>query len=246
MVTACFRVYAELNEFLPRRWRWQDFPMACARGATTKHMIEAIGIPHTEVDLILVDGRAVGFDHRLRPGERVSVYPRCTAFGNSCPSLLREAPPPSAFIADSHLGALARLLRMAGFDTLYRNDYADREIVAIAVAQSRIVLSRDRDLLKRRAVAHGCYVHATVPAQQFSEVVRRLDLEGAMQPFSRCLRCNAPLHEIARDAVRDRLPPSVRSAQTHFSQCRDCRRIYWPGTHWQSMRDRLDASLRTP
>jgi uncharacterized protein with PIN domain len=245
MVTV--RVYAELNEFLPRRWRGQDFLTASAPGATTKHMIEAIGIPHTEVDLILVDGQAAGFDHRLRQGERVSVYPRFTEIDITCLSPLRAAPPRvSRFIADSHLGALARLLRMAGFDTLYRNDYADREIVGIAVTQSRIVLSRDRDLLKRRALDHGCYVHATVPAQQFGEVVRRLDLAHAMQPFSRCLRCNAPLHGIARDEVRDRLPPSVRSAQTHFSQCRVCRRIYWPGTHWRSMRDRLDASLRAP
>jgi uncharacterized protein with PIN domain len=243
-VTARFRCYAELNAFLPFECRWQEMAVPCAREATTKHMIEALGIPHTEVELILVDGQAVGFDHRLQQGERVSVYPHFTALDITAMIGVRQAPVAvGRFIADSHLGGLARLLRMAGFDTLYRNDYADREIVRIAVEQGRIVLTRDRDLLKHRAVTHGCYVHAIVPARQFGEIVRRLGLARSMQPLSRCLKCNALLFDVAKAAVSELLPPLVSANRMRFTACPVCRRIYWQGTHWQRMRDFLHAAL---
>jgi len=244
MVAACFRVYAELNDFLPPKWRQREFSLACARDATTKHMIEAIGVPHTEVELVLVNGEAVGFDHRLRDDERVSIYPHFSAFDiTPLHRLCEPALPGRRFIADAHLGGLARLLRMAGFDTLYRNDYADREIVHIAAIQGRIVLTRDRDLLKQRAVSHGCYIHAIAPVRQLRELAQRLDLARRMRPFSRCLSCNSLLCEIAKDGVSERLPPAVREKQTRFRCCPDCRRIFWPGTHWRHMRELLDAAL---
>jgi hypothetical protein len=193
MITVTFRFYEELNDFLPPERRWHAFPAPCARAATTKHMIEALGVPHTEVDLILVNGESSGFNYLLRDGDRVSVYPRFETLDIA--PLLRVRRRPlrvSRFIADAHLGGLAHLLRMAGFDTLYRNDYTDREIAQIAAREGRIVLTRDRDLLKYRNITHGCYLHAIKPAQQFRELVQRLDLARSMRPCSRCLRCNAP------------------------------------------------------
>ncbi|MFZ4537956.1 Mut7-C RNAse domain-containing protein [Propionivibrio sp.] len=245
MVTATFRFYEELNDFLPPEWRRQEFSAPCARAATTKHMIEALGVPHTEVELILVNGESVGLDHLLKDGDRVSIYPRFEAFDITPLMRVRERPlRVTRFIADAHLGGLARLLRMAGFDTLYRNDYQDREIAQIAGQQGRIVLTRDRDLLKHRAVTHGCYVHAIKPAQQLSEIMQRLDLARSMQPFTLCLQCNAPLHSIAKEDVLERLPPSVRTNHTRFTTCHLCQRIFWPGTHWERMRELVDASVQ--
>jgi len=242
MVTATFRFYEELNDFLPPARRKQDFTIPCARAATTKHMIEALGVPHTEVELILVNGVSVGFDRMLNDGDRVAVYPRFEALDISPLLRVREWPlRETKFVADAHLGGLARLLRMAGFDTLYRNDYADAEIAAIAVAEQRILLTRDRELLKLRDLTHGCYVRALKPPHQFREIVDRLDLRRSLRPFTRCLSCNAPLRDVAKAEVLDALPPSVRANQERFTTCDACGRVYWPGSHWRRMQTLLSG-----
>lgn len=237
-----FRFYEELNDFLPPERRKQDFDVTCPRRATTKHMIEALGVPHTEVELILVNGESVGFDRLLDDDDRVAVYPKFEAFDVS--SLLRVRSAPlrvMRFIADAHMGGLAKLLRMAGFDTLYDNGFDDDEIAAIASREGRIVLSRDRDLLKRREITHGCYVRALNPRQQLREIFQRLDLAGMARPMTLCLRCNAPLHAIDKELIVDQLPPSVRANKHDFSTCDVCRRVFWEGTHWQRMRQFLDS-----
>src|SRR5690606_34166585 len=153
MVTATFRFYEELNNFLAPERRRRPFSRHCARAATTKHMIEALGVPHTEVELVLVNGESVGFDRLLREGDRVAVYPKFEALDVS--ELLRVRTRPlrtMRFVADAHLGGLARMLRMAGFDTLYDNSFQDGEIAALSVDEQRIVLTRDRELLKRREI----------------------------------------------------------------------------------------------
>lgn len=236
MVTATFRFYEELNDFLPPEHRRREFAAACAEAATTKHMIEALGVPHTEVELILVNGESVGFDRRLRDKDRVAIYPKFEALDVTPLLRVREQPLRSTqFIADAHLGGLARLLRMAGFDTLYDNGYHDREIAEIAVRDKRIVLTRDRDLLKLRSITHGCYVHALHPPEQLREIMTRLDLARSARPFSLCLVCNAPLHPIDKAAVLDRLPPSVRDSHQHFTGCDVCHRVFWQGSHWRRM-----------
>jgi len=240
MVTATFRFYEELNDFLPAGRRQREFSVACAENATSKHMIEALGVPHTEVELILVNGESVGFDRRLREGERVAVYPKFEAFDITPLLRVREQPLRNPkFIADAHLGALARRLRMAGFDTLYDNHYQDREIADIAVCEGRIVLTRDRELLKQRSITHGCYVHRLKPAQQFLEIMDRLDLARSARPLSLCLVCNAPLRVIDKAAVLERLPPSVRAGHERFSTCDVCKRVFWEGSHWRRMQEWL-------
>eukprot|EP01034_Spumella_vulgaris_P033824 gene33824-41727_t len=189
MVTATFRFYEELNDFLPPERRRRAFDAPCARAATVKHMIEALGVPHTEVELVLVNGDSCGFERLLADGDRVAVNPKFERFDVSTLLRVREQPLRALgqglrFIADAHLGGLARLLRMAGFDTLYDNHIHDREIEVIAAGQHRIVLTRDRDLLKRRGVTHGCYVRALKPELQLREIVGRLDLAGSMRPFT--------------------------------------------------------------
>lgn len=244
MVTANFRFYAELNEFLAPARRGREFASPCARAATTKHMIEALGVPHTEVELVLVNGESVGFGHLLCEGDRVAVYPKFEAL--DVMPLLRvrgRTLGVMRFIADAHLGGLARLLRMTGFDTLYDNHFRDDEIERIARVQGRIVLTRDRELLKRRGITHGCYVHALRSPQQLREIIDRLDLARDARPFTLCLCCNAPLHAIEKHRVAAMLPPTVRDHYERFSVCDLCHRVFWEGSHWRRMRSIVDGLL---
>jgi uncharacterized protein with PIN domain len=244
MATATFRFYEELNGFLAPQRRGRDFACRCARTASAKHMIEALGVPHTEVELVLVNGESVGFDRLLADGDRVAVYPKFETFDITPLLRVREQPlRVIRFVADAHLGALARGLRMAGFDTLYDNRFRDAEVARLAAAQQRIVLTRDRDLLKRRAISHGCTVHALRPEQQLREVFDRLDLTRSARPFTRCLSCNAPLRRIEAARAASRVPPAVRERHQRFSACEGCARVFWEGSHWQRMRDRIAALL---
>ncbi|MBW8902284.1 MAG: Mut7-C ubiquitin/RNAse domain-containing protein [Massilia sp.] len=244
VVTATFRFYGELNDFLARERRGRSFPTPCARAATTKHMIEALGVPHTEVELVLVNGVPAGLDDILEDGDRVAVYPRFTTLPVADVARLELRPPGRVrFVADAHLGGLARLLRMAGFDTIYRNTLHDAEIEAIALDERRAVLTRDRELLKRRGIEYGCYVRALKAEAQLREVVDRFGLAERMRPFTRCLSCNAPLRPIAKADVLDRLPPRVAATQDEFSTCDCCHGVFWKGSHWQRMAGVLDTVL---
>jgi uncharacterized protein len=147
------------------------------------------------------------------------------------------------FIADAHMGGLARLLRMAGFDTLYDNNFQDSKIEAIVERDGRILLTRDRELLKRRTITHGCYVHALKPAQQLCEIFGRLDLARSVRPFTLCLECNTALHSIDKTEVLMRIPPFIREHFDHFSTCDTCQRIFWKGSHWQRMLALLDECM---
>ncbi len=238
-----FRFYEELNDFLPRALRRSTFSYSVAGTRSVKDAIEAIGVPHTEVDLILVDGDSVGFDRILRGGERVAVYPVFERLDIAPLQHLRPCPlRDSRFVLDVHLGKLARHLRMAGFDSLYRNDYRDHELINAALAERRIILTRDLGLLKQRLVTHGYFVRATDPMQQLREVVRALQLEASFAPFTRCRECNDLLHDVAKTEVLERLPQKVRAAYDRFQLCRGCGRIYWTGTHYIRLRRLLDLA----
>lgn len=229
MVTATFHFHGELNDFLPAARRQQALTTSCARAATAKHMIEALGVPHTEVGLLQINGVAAGLDRMLQEGDQVSIFP-----GNPPPPL------PVLFVADAHLGGLARLLRMAGFDTLYDNAFHDAEIAAISAQQQRIVLTRDRDLLIRKEIMHGCYVRALKAEPQAQQVLARYRLAQQARPFTLCLHCNAPLHPVAKSEVEAALPPQVHTLHQTFRRCDVCARVYWKGSHWQ----RMDSLLR--
>jgi len=244
MVTATFRFYGELNDFLARERRGRAFATPCARAATTKHMVEALGVPHTEVELVLVNGEPAGLDDILEDGDRVAVYPRFTLLPVADVARLDQRPPGRVrFVADAHLGGLARLLRMAGFDTIYRNTLHDAEIEAVALDERRAVLTRDRELLKRRGIEYGCYVRALKAEAQLREVVDRFGLAERMRPFTLCLSCNAPLRPVAKADVLDRLPPRVAAVQDEFSTCDRCHGVFWKGSHWQRMAAVLDSVL---
>ena len=168
-----FRFYEELNDFLPPARRKRDFAIPYNR-ASVKDMIESLGVPHTEVDLILANGISVDFSYLVRPGDRISVYPEFESFDIAGLTRLRPEPlRQPRFVLDTHLGKLARYLRLLGFDTLYSNSYSDAELARISAGgDKRILLTRDHGLLKRAQVTHGYFVREIVPELQAREAIR--------------------------------------------------------------------------
>jgi uncharacterized protein with PIN domain len=237
MPSVTIRFYEELNDFLPENRRKQPSVVECASGCTAKAIIEDMGVPHTEVDLILAQGRSVGFEYRLRDGDVLSVYPVFESWDMSGLSLVRALPlREPRFVLDVHLGKLARLLRMLGFDARYENDSSDEELVLTARNEKRIILTRDRGLLKRRTVTHGYLLRSLVPREQLAEVLRRFDLGGRIHMFSLCIVCNVPILRVDKASVVALLPPVVAASYADFSRCPRCRRVFWRGTHWESMK----------
>ncbi|MBB3061809.1 Mut7-C RNAse domain-containing protein [Microbulbifer rhizosphaerae] len=236
MASVTFRFYRELNDFLPRHRRQRAFVREYVPTDSVKDAIENVGVPHTEVDLVLVNGKSVDFAYRLRDGDRVSVYPVFEALDISDVTRLRPRPlRVTRFVLDCHLGRLAGYLRMLGFDSLFRGDYHDDTLLRISVEQRRILLTRDLELLKRKQLRRGYYVRATRPRQQLAEVVQRLQLERKALPFSRCIACNGLLAEVSKGAVEPLLPENTRRYFHEFFQCGDCRRVYWKGSHFERM-----------
>lgn len=246
-VIATFRFYAELNDFLAPHLRHRSFEHEFEGTPSVKDRIESLGVPHTEVDLLLIDGRSADFGRLLRGAERIAVYPVFEAFDVSSASRLRPAPlREPRFIVDVHLGRLAGYLRALGFDTLYANDFSDEHIIVTAQDEHRIILTRDTGLLKDGRVTHGRYVHAIDPPRQLREVVDRFQLDDLFEPFSRCIRCNGELRSIDADALfgpvaEGQIPTGVLERFDTFTRCRDCGRVYWPGSHQDRLRERFGS-----
>lgn len=241
---AQFRFYAELNDFLPAEKRMVPFEYEFCGEQSVKHLIEAAGVPHTEVDLILINGEPSDFARIVADGDRVAVYPMFEAFDvgpvtRVRPDALREP----RFVLDAHLGRLAAYLRMMGFDTRHQQDADDVELAAISAAEHRILLTRDRELLKRRAVTHGYYVRDSDPRRQLVEVVRRFDLVRLVVPFRRCLRCNTVLEPARRKDVLDAVPDRSRKHFNDFRRCPGCGRVYWGGSHYRRMSRLIDETI---
>jgi uncharacterized protein with PIN domain len=239
-----FRFYAELNDFLPPARRGVAFPHRFDIPAAVKDLIEAAGVPHPEVDLILANGESVDFGYRVQDGDRISVYPVFETLDIT--PILRVRPQPLRrirFVLDTHLGRLAAYLRLMGFNALYRNDYSDEELARISKDERRILLTRDRGLLKRSQVTHGYCVRDTNPRRQLAEVVHRFDLFGSARAFTRCLRCNGLLCPVSIEAVGHLLAPEITDRYVEFSQCQSCGRVYWPGSHYRRLRQLVDGIL---
>ena len=238
------RFYAELNDFLAPAKRGISIVHEFDIPAAVKDLIEANGVPHTEVDLILANGQSVDFGYRVQDGDRISVYPVFETLDIT--PLLRVRPEPlrhTRFVLDTHLGRLAAYLRLMGFDTLYRNDYRDEELADISRDERRILLTKDRGLLKRSQVTHGYCVRATDPRQQLLEVFRRFDLRGAARPFTHCLRCNGLLRPVPKESVGHLISSAMAERYEEYTQCGSCGRIYWPGSHHRRMRQLVNGIL---
>jgi len=239
------RFYEELNDFLPPRYRKRTFPVACAEQRSVKDLIESQGVPHTEVDLILVDGEPAGFDYLLTRDVRVAVYPAFETLDISAVSKLGRPPLRRIrFVADVHLGTLSRRLRLLGFDCLYNPEHDDADLARTSAALNRVLLTRDRGLLKRAVVTHGLFLHSDRPMEQVREVMQRLDLARLARPFTRCVRCNGLLREVRQKAdVRTRVPPRTYDSVDSYFTCDACGKAYWKGAHWERLQQIIEHAL---
>jgi uncharacterized protein len=242
MTEVTVRVYGPLNDFLPPERRQTSSARSVDGHPSVKDVVESHGVPHPEIDLILVNGVSVDFEHPVQDGDRVAVFPRTTSVDIS--TLTRVRPKPLTdirFVADVHLGKLARRLRLAGLDTAYDNDADDATLARTAAREARILLTRDKDLLKRRSISHAYFIRETDVHRQFVEVLRRFGPIDS-QPFSRCLRCNAILADVPKSAVEGTLPPRTRQHHEVFYKCPGCGRVYWRGSHWARLTAALHAA----
>ena len=235
---ASFRFYAELNDFLPQAQRKRQIEQVFEPPVPVRHLIETLGIPHTEVEVVLVNGESVDLECPVQDGDQVSVYPMFESLDISPVLKIRQSPLRNPrFLADAHLGKLAHLLRMLGFDTLYFNDAGDRHLAGLSADQGRVLLTRDKALLMRRRVMHGCFIRSTEPRRQLHQVLCRMDLLHMLRPFSRCMECNSPLQSVAKDRVIEKLPIGVARHYNAFWRCTGCARVYWKGHHYRAMQD---------
>jgi hypothetical protein len=240
MALATLRFYEELNDFLPQAQRKRDLPLRFDEPAPVRHLVETCGVPHTEVEIVLLNGESVDLEARVRDGDRLAVYPVFESFDVRPALRIRPEPLRSLrFAADAHLGRLARDLRLLGFDTWFENDAGDDALARLSAEEGRVLLTRDRQLLMRREVTRGCYLRAARPEEQLAYVVKRLQLCGAMRPFSRCTACNAEVVAVPRDVVIDQVPVGVAKRRDRYWSCPGCGRVYWQGTHWRAMAGRV-------
>ncbi len=244
MTVAAVRMYGELNDFLPAGLRQETIPYAFQGTPAVKDAIEALGVPHVEVELVLLNGESVDFAARMGDGDRLAVYPKFESLDvRGILRVRREPLRRIAFLLDSHLGKLARFLRLLGLDAAHANECRDEDLVASAARAERIILTRDRELLKRGAVTHGYWVRSTDPIEQAREVVRRFDLVSQVRPFTRCLACGDHLAPVAKEEVLDRIPPRVAAWRDEYLRCAGCRKLYWEGTHHPRLRATVDRIL---
>lgn len=237
MPRAAVRFYAELNDHLAPANRYRTLHKEFAVPGSVKDLIESFGVPHTEVDLVTVNGESAEFSCLVQDNDRVAAYPVFESIDITAATRLRSRPlREPGFVLDVHLGRLAAYLRMLGLDAAYTNSAGDAELARISVDEHRILLTRDRGLLMRSAVTHGYWLRETAPRLQTAEIVRRFDLARRIEPFRRCMACNSPLVPADREEIAGRVPPGVAASRQEFRECPACRRVYWQGTHYQRMR----------
>lgn len=238
---ATYRFHGDLLPLLRRRWRTGNpVVQPVTRAASIKDAIESFGLPHTEVGALTCNGNPIDFSWPIEANRQFDVFPVPFPWDPTLPTLLRPAPLPGlAFLVDLTVGRLARSLRSAGFDTLYEPSWGDRDILQALARQPRLLLSRNRDLLKRKQVAFGRLIRTGTPSEQLREVLDLLGIASPARPFSRCLECNALLQPVAKAEILHRLEPlTIRYFDT-FQICRVCDKIYWPGSHVDRMRQTL-------
>ena len=232
------RFHGDLNVFLGSKAGDAVIERRLAEKTSIKDIIESCGVPHPEVDLFLVDEQTVGFDHTLANDAKVEVFPvqnRGTVHTDKRLQTIGI----SRFVADGHLGGLTRNLRLLGFDVAYRQNADDRQLLEVMARENRALLTRDRRLLMHSIVQHGYYPRSQNPDEQTIEVVRRFDISELIAPFTRCLRCNAPLEEATKADVIDKLEPLTKIYYNQFHRCPDCKQIYWSGSHFPKLQKRI-------
>lgn len=239
------RFYEELNDFLPPDKRKKRFEHSFIDRTSIKDMIESLGIPHTKIDLILVNGNSVDFSYLVNDGDDISVYPMFESLDITNFQHLRAKPlRKPKFILGVHLGTLVKYMRMLGLDTLYQNNYKDEEIVRISIKERRAILTRDKGILKRSEVTHGYWIRKTRVDEQIDEVITRFDLRSQIHILTRCLLCNSLLKKVKKEKIAHRLPRKVKEFQNEFYYCKQCDKIFWKGSHYTKMKGIIEKLVQ--
>jgi len=245
LTTAYFRFYGSLNDFLPKSLEHRTFAHTVKGRPSVKDTLEALGVPHPEIDGIIVNNRAENFFYQLQAGDKIHIYPyRYNGKFRWRRHLVPIVALPPKFVCDSHLGKLVRHLRLLGFDSVYKTVFPDTEIIQIGVRENRIILTRDKGILKNRAVQYGYWLRSVHPQKRLIEVVTRFRLSSKIRPFTLCLECNGRIKRIVKDRIKEKLPPLVQKYYRLFFICEACRKIYWKGSHHHRMM-RIIQSART-
>ena len=240
------RFHEELNDFLRPEQRGIEISHELKQTRSVKDLVESIGVPHTEIDLIIVNGESVNFDYLVQGGDQIKLYPvlKASVFESLDISPLRHCQPEllltPRFVLDVHLGRLAAYLRMLGFDTLYSNDYDDPTLANISVDEHRTLLTCDRQLLMRKQITHGYFVRARQPQQQLLEILSRFDLYNNQKPFTRCMHCNGKTQPVDKQEIEDQLLAKTKKYYNDFFQCSTCEKIYWKGSHYLKMKTMIN------
>lgn len=242
--TAFLRFYEELNNFLPQDKRKKTIEYSFYIPCSIKDAIESQGIPHTEVDLIIKEGESIDFSYLLKDKDRIAIYPKFESLDISKLNRIRSEPLRSIkFILDVHLGKLTRYLRLCGFDSLYENNLEDTTIINIAKDENRIILTRDKGILKNSKVTHGYWLRSDNPEEQLKEVVQRFDLENKISLFTRCTVCNGKIRKVNKKSIEKDLLAGTKSFYKEFYQCSNCNKIYWKGSHYTNMKEKIQKIL---
>jgi uncharacterized protein len=237
--TVRLNLHGDLDFFLRSAARGRCIERTLSEKTSVKDVIESYGVPHPEVDLILVNGQPVDFDFTLANDAAIELYP----VGAGLPRFKKKRLQPATavrFVADGHLGTLARNLRLLGFDVAYDPQPGDRQLLDTMKRENRALLTRDRRLLMHAVVETGYCPRSQNADEQTVEVIRRFDLLGSVAPFTRCLRCNASLRKVSKAEVIERLEPLTKIYYEQFRRCTGCGQIYWAGSHFSKLQKRLE------
>ncbi|WP_405535435.1 Mut7-C ubiquitin/RNAse domain-containing protein [Streptomyces sp. NBC_00075] len=225
----------ELRLFVPAERRAGRTTVVTDGSSSLGHVVESLGVPLTEAGRLLVDGREMPVSHVPVAGETVEVA-----------AVVRPQRVPGAplrFLLDVHLGTLARRLRLLGVDAAYESeDIGDPALAAQSAAERRVLLSRDRGLLRRRELWAGAYVYSDRPDDQLRDVLDRF--APALVPWTRCTACNGRLERADKETVGERLEHGTRRTYDVFAQCVDCERLYWRGAHHARLEAIVAGAMR--
>jgi uncharacterized protein with PIN domain len=242
---AYFRFHGDLEALVHEKFSRGKTGYHFQGSPGVKDVIEAMGVPHTEVDVILANGKSVTFEYQLKGLDDIQLFPPGANCAEKKRHHLCSKPIGSvAFIADVHLGSLARKLRLLGFDTLYQNDIDDRELIERGVFEDRVILTKDRGVLKHKRVNYGYLVRGLKLNTQVLEVLRRYDLYHQIHLFARCTVCNNFLEEVSKPVIAHLLKPNTKKYFDQFHLCKGCQRIYWKGSHFNQINEWANALLR--
>lgn len=234
--TVTLHFTGNLYNLLAKTHRNKSIMSSLDQNRSIKDLVESYGVPHTEIDAILVNGQPVDFSYHVQNNDVIIIYPAGQTLDNpDLTPLQPDLPDDIKFIADTHLGKLARYLRLCGFDTLYQNNYDDITLANHSSDENQILLTRDKKLLMRKQVIHGYFVRHTEPDQQLIEVLQRFHLQHQLKPFTRCMTCNGYLQPVAKVTIDQQLEENTRRYFNAFWQCAKCHQIYWKGSHYDNM-----------